>query len=105
MDRVIEDEKRNKEFTEWRKEINKKLPDLAQRIFSLRTIGYVGAGFHWSLEKSLGNVIARINDYDAPINMENSFYHGKESPINQIILKVQAEELFKDVEKIEKGLS
>lgn len=53
-----------RKFNEWRKEINKKLPDLANRVFALRTKHYMGCGFHWSLEKDLGYVIHMANNFD-----------------------------------------
>lgn len=53
-----------KKFNEWRKEIGKTLPELASRVFALRKVGYTGCGFHWSLEKNLGYIIATMNDFD-----------------------------------------
>jgi hypothetical protein len=34
------------------------------RVFALRGSGYLGSGFHWSVEKDLGVAIARLNNYD-----------------------------------------
>jgi hypothetical protein len=53
-----------KKFNKWRKEIGKTLPELASRVFALRSKGYMGCGFHWSLEKDLGHTIAAMNDFD-----------------------------------------
>lgn len=48
-------------YTSWRKEVNKKLPDLSQRVFALRKGGYTGCGFHYDLEATLGKVIHMVN--------------------------------------------
>ena len=53
-----------KEFNKWRKDIGKILPELATRAFNLRRKGYTGCGFHWSLEKDLGQVISTMNNFD-----------------------------------------
>ena len=91
-------------FSAWRKKVNKRIPEVAAKVFSFRKVCYTGCGFHWSLEKSLGNLIACINDYDSPLDMRQSYYHGKEAPFNQIILKVKVKMFFKDVAEIERKL-
>ena len=50
----LKNERELKKFNEWRKEIGKTLPDIASRVFDLRSKGYTSCGFHWSLEKDLG---------------------------------------------------
>jgi hypothetical protein len=60
----LENELELRKFNKWRKEIGKTLPELASRVFALRTKGYMGCGFHWSLEKDLGYIIAIMNDFD-----------------------------------------
>jgi hypothetical protein len=49
-------EKRDKDFSAWRKTESDKIPALAARIFALRGKMYMGRGFHWSMEKKLGGV-------------------------------------------------
>jgi len=53
-----------KEFNKWRKKIGKTLPELASRVFALRKVGYMGCGFHWSLEKDLGYIISVMTNFD-----------------------------------------
>lgn len=89
----------NKNFTKWRKRVNKRLPELASRVFALRGTGYTGCGSHWSLEKRLGRVIIEINDYDT-----RDYYHGQNAFTNQINLEVAVEMLYKDVKEAEDSL-
>ena len=58
------------EFDKWRVNINETLPDLVSRVFALRHKTYIGCGFHWSLEKLLGQVIIFMNDYDSEYRLE-----------------------------------
>ncbi len=90
-------QKENDDFTRWRKRTNKGMPELAARVFALRSKGYVGCGFHWSLEKSLGFLIGRLNDYD------DGSYYGVDAMAYQIGLQVAARFLYKNVAKAEKS--
>lgn len=63
--------KEHEEFNAWRKAEIAKLPETAARVFALRGTGYYGSGFQWGLEKQLGYVIHKLNDYD-----DGQFYHG-----------------------------
>ena len=100
IEEIRKQKKEADEFTEWRKEVNEKLPELSRKIFALRSVMYKGCGFHWSLEKSLGSVIREINNYDAG----SGYYHDKDCVCNRIVLKVCVEHLFEDVERIEKEI-
>ena len=94
----IDNELELKKFNKWRKDIGKELPDLSKRVFALRKIGYVGCGFHWSLEKDLGYVIHMANDFD-PKMPEHSF----SDMANRIVAKVRYEHFIKRLEEIERG--
>lgn len=96
----IEKEKLERDkFTQWRKDINKQLPEIAEKVFSFRNKMYRGAGFHWALEKKLGVVIGEINNYD------KNFYHDKEGMLNRILLETHTESLLKQVARIERGIT
>lgn len=99
----IQREKRESDkFSNYRKEVNEKLPEIARKVFALRKMSYVGCGFHWCLEKNLGWVLAEVNNYD-----KGSYYHSKQKSdvfMTRTILKVRVKELFKDIERIEKEL-
>jgi len=77
-------------FHEWQLEKTKELPDLARRVFALRNSHYSGCGFHYSLERLLGNVIASVMDYErlATIGKEE-----KEKMAHSLISEVLYEEL------------
>ena len=78
---------------EWRKRVNKNLPELASRVFALRGTGYCGCGFHYDLEKQLGNVIKGVNLYNDPIAFEH---------MTMMLLEIITTDLYKQVAKIEK---
>jgi hypothetical protein len=75
---------------QWRRRARNNLPTLAQRVFALRTKHYPGCGFHWAVERSLGNVVAVLNDYDTPFTI------GR-----QISAEIALEGLYRDVAKAE----
>lgn len=58
---------RLKAHHEWRERIALELPDLAKRVFQLRCGGWAGCGFHYEMERSFGMLVARINNYNDPI--------------------------------------
>lgn len=77
----------------WRKRAAKNLPMLANRVFALRTAHYPGCGFHWSMERKLGSVIAVINDYDRPFG-----------DYDQLGVELGLSELYRDVARAEAGV-
>ena len=79
-------------FQKWRDKVNKRLPSLAARVFDLRHKMYMGCGLHYSMEKSLGMVIARMNDVDACFGVSG-----------QVTTRVVTESLFKSVKYAEKS--
>lgn len=83
----------DKQFDKWRKRVRKDLPNLANRVFNLRGKGYIGCGFHWNLEKDLGYIIRSVSNFDSyPDNME------------QILIKIVTESLYKELNRIESKL-
>jgi hypothetical protein len=56
--------KRAKDHYTWRKRVNDALPDLAHRVFSLRSGGYYGVGMHPSLERKLGRALTMANEFE-----------------------------------------
>jgi hypothetical protein len=56
--------KRAKDHYAWRKRVNDALPDLARRVFNLRSGGYYGVGMHHSLERKLGRVLTMANEFE-----------------------------------------
>ena len=91
----LQNERELKKFNEWRKEIGKKLPNLAERVFALRRVGYAGCGFHWSLEKGLGYIIHMANDFDRSYREFTA----------RIVAEVNYEHFVKRLERIEKEIS
>ncbi len=95
-DEIVAKKQRNDEFSKWREEQADKMPELAARVFALRSKGYMGCGFHWSLECTLGTVMSRLNDYDSP-----KYYHGDDAIAYQVALEVMTEGLYEQVEEAE----
>lgn len=91
--RLLDHQKASAHYA-WRKEINKTLPELASRVFALRQGGYSGSGFHYNMEKTLGRVIAMVNNYDDPLELH--------TPITD---KVIYEGLIEDIQKAEWSLA
>ena len=58
------------EKQERRRELAKKLPSLASRVLSLAGKAYPGSGFHYSLAKSIGYLLWKVNDHDLPFTLE-----------------------------------
>lgn len=90
--------KRDEEFTRWRKRAANGLPKLCARVFALRTLSYMGCGFHWSIERDLGIVIAQVNDYD-----DGRFYNTFEACVSQMVLQVKTQALYRTVKKAEES--
>lgn len=57
---------------EWRKTVNEKIPQIANRVFALRGVCYDGSGFHYSLENQLGTLMARINNFTERLTFDNT---------------------------------
>jgi len=56
------EQKLDREYEEW---VTKQLiiiPELASRVFALRSKPYTGCGVHYAMEKRLGDVISRLNN-------------------------------------------
>lgn len=60
-----------KAHREWRRSVAAQLPDLTARTFALRGKMYMGCGFHYALEKTLGKVISMAND-DGPLDIHTA---------------------------------
>jgi hypothetical protein len=87
----IQEEKKVRDFNEWRKEIGKLLPSLANRVFALRNKMYYGCGFHWALEKDLGWIINVMNDFDKSYR----------DMMERIVVKVRYDNFLQTLEKAE----
>lgn len=87
----------SRKFETWRNRVIKHLPEWAARTFALRDKFYAGRGYHYGLEKSLGFVISRANDY------AENFHHGVDGIANQIGLEVAVEGLVKALNTAEKS--
>lgn len=83
-----------KKYTKWRQRVNKGLPILANRIFNLRGKAYMGCGFHYDLERQLGNLISGVNRTDRE-SFDFTF---------RIAMKVLCTGLYKDIINIEKQI-
>jgi hypothetical protein len=85
-----------KKFDKWRSRTERGLPELAARVFALRSKFYMGCGFHWTLEKTLGYVINKITNHDVSLG---------DDIMSRISMEVIVEGLYKDVAKIERELT
>ena len=91
---LIAEREERKKFDKWRERVRNKLPELASRVFALRNKGYTGCGFGWAIEKDLGYIIRSVSNFDSyPDWME------------QTLIKVVTESLYKDLNRIENELS
>jgi hypothetical protein len=87
-DRLSEE---TKKYELWRNRANKQIPDISKRVFNLRNTFYTGCGVHYSLERTLGYVILKLNDFDNyPITFESMFIHrsGVQLHLNHLFKKV-----------------
>lgn len=81
----------NKKFEKWRQRAVSILPEASRRVFALRGISYYGCGTHWSVEKELGNMIAKLNNHDEyPHNIST-----------QIIIQIRMQLLMETIHKAE----
>ena len=84
-------------YKRWANRANNQIPNLASRIFALRNKNYLGCGFHYSMERSLGIILAKLNNYDdCPPTSLYMMQH-------RIVMKVSLNQLFKDVVDAENG--
>jgi hypothetical protein len=84
-------------YEKWAKRANKRVPEIAGRIFCLRHVKYMGWGFHYGMERRLGKIMVKINDYDdCPIKPERMF-------LQRISMQVALRELFRLVVAAEKS--
>lgn len=97
-EKELQIKKRNDAFTKWRKRTAKNMPELAARVFALRKRFYMGCGFHWGMEKSLGYILAKLNDYD-----DSRYYHSDNAISLHIALEVLVQELYHSVVKAEQS--
>lgn len=86
-----------REFKEYLKSIEARLPNLSARVFALRGKMYSGCGFHYSLERQLGMQIVAAND------MGNSKYwqDGREGIAARICVEVGFDGFIEDLERAE----
>lgn len=92
--------RRDEQFSAWRRRATNRMPELAARVFALRTRGYRGCGFHWGMEKQLGYVLHRVSDYDTGAG----YYHGgAREELAQRMLRRTMSDLFASVVRAERG--
>ncbi len=84
-------------YYRWVKKVQKHLPELARRVFDLRGKHYMGCGFHYGLEKLLGNVISALNDY-------SSHRQGQEEFTFKILTEINVRALFIDIKEAEQSI-
>jgi hypothetical protein len=84
-------------FNKWRARTCNTIPALATRVFALRDVYYLGCGYHWNMERSLGVCLARLNDYDSDMSCPD----GPIAKGKQVVLRALVEELCKQVIKAE----
>jgi hypothetical protein len=82
LDRPADQEKRS--------ELRSKLPALALRVIALDGKHYNGCGFHYSLLKTIGGLLYRLNNFDAR-------YTWHELMIDEVIY----EDLYEQIGSIE----
>ena len=91
--------KESKRFNAWRDRAVDQLPSLSKRVFGLRHRTYEGCGFHYDLEKTLGFLIWRLNDFQSyPLDLREMIAHSA-------IMRVTMNGLFKDLNRAEKEIA
>jgi len=65
MEEILQQRQLDRNWSDWCDKVKKKLPALSKRIFRLRRKHYMGCGFHYSMEGSLGNLIHKVNSPSA----------------------------------------
>lgn len=81
-------------YIKWCYRVRKKLPELANRVFALRTELYNGCGFHYDMERQLGVVIRNVNSVSTEIF----------KPTSMIMTEIVTTGLYKELAKIEKEI-
>lgn len=97
--RYLSRNRRHRVYEVWRKRACVRLPELASRVFALRGTSYLGCGFHYGLESSLGSNIKYISDPTKDIDVLNPMKEMTSRIANQVALKM----LFNDVVKAEES--
>jgi hypothetical protein len=72
------------------------VPELCARVFALRKTGYWGCGFHWGMEKDLGYLMNRLNDYDS-----GAQFYGPMGHVHQHALRLALEMFLEQVARAE----
>lgn len=85
---------RDIKYAKWCYRVRKKLPELANRVFALRTELYNGCGFHYDLERQLGVVIRNVNSVSTEIF----------EPTSMIMTEIVTTDLYKGLARIEKEI-
>ncbi len=94
--KYLADRETSRADEKWALKVKKRFPELAQRVFALRGAHYMGCGFHYDLERRLGNVIASLNDYNTP-------RRGIEEFAWKAMRKINVMMLFQDIKNAEKS--
>ena len=85
-------------YVKWAIRTDKRIPELAMRIFNLRGKRYNGFGFQCDKERRLGNILVKINEYD------DCPREPKTMMIHRFVMKTAVNQLFKDVVNAEKSI-
>lgn len=82
-----------RDFIKWKRRTARSLPTLAARVFALRGKLYPGCGGHYDMERRLGAVMMRFNDYNSAQDVSD-----------RITMELAAEELYRDVALAERSI-
>lgn len=85
---------RDIKYVKWCYRVRKRLPELANRVFALRTELYNGCGFHYALERQLGVVIRNVNSVSTEIF----------KPTSMIMTEIVTTDLYRELARIEKEI-
>lgn len=92
---LIKDQHERKiKYIKWCYRVRKKLPELANRVFALRTELYNGCGFHYDMERQLGVVIGNVNSVSTEIF----------KPTSMIMTEIVTTDLYRELARIEKEI-
>jgi hypothetical protein len=83
---------RNSKFDRWRKRARSRLPELSARVFALRGKEYPGCGFHYAMERRLGNVVSLLSDLEHRPTFDD-----------EVLMEISMQMLFEDVVEAEGG--
>ena len=94
IDQIIAERYRREKFLAWTAKVNKRTPELAQRVFSLRG----NSTKLISLEAQLGLVLSALNG-------RNKFFATPGERIaDEVITEIMVEELFREVNLLEQTI-